>query len=256
MPGFVEKLRAFRPAFIEGFPSTLLAFARYLNRRREVAPTSAVFTTSEPLYRPHRQEIEEAFEAKVFDYYGHAERAVTAAECASGSMHVNPEYGIVEILQGDRSVPPGETGEIVATGLTNPAMPLIRYRTGDASRLTDGSCDCGRETPLLGSIDGRMADCLRTPDGRILPGDGVMEALYGVRNVKESQIVQESIDRIVVKLVKDEPGEPVDERGIRSNMERCLGRGLLVTFEYVESLWDAKVSKKRWVVSKIGGGGR
>ena len=251
LPAYLAKLRAFRPAFIEGFPSTLLAFARVLRKRGETMPLRAVFTTSEPLFSCQRREIEAAFQTHVFDYYGHAERAVTAAECEKGNLHVNQEYGIVEILRGETPVAPGESGEIVATGLANLGMPLIRYRTGDASRLLATTCPCGRESPLLGRVDGRVADYIRTPDGRLMPGDGVMEAFYGLENVKESQVVQETIDHIVVKLVKDDDAREVDTGLLRSNLRGCLGDEIRVTVEYEESLWNQEELKKRWVLSKI-----
>ena len=254
LPLFVDKLRDFRPAYIEGFPSTMLAFARFLAKRGEVVPVRAVFTSSEPLYAGHRREIEAAFATTVYDYYGHAERTVTAAECPHGSMHVNPEYGVLEILQGDAPAPAGQGGEIVGTGLTNFGMPLIRYRTGDMSRTVAGPCPCGRETPLIGAVEGRAADFIRTSDGRLMPGDGVMEVFYGIDNVKESQVVQEAVDRLVVKLVTDDASAPVDERRLRSNLARCLGPNMDVSIEYHQSIWDQGEMKKRWVVSKIGAG--
>jgi len=252
LPAYVAKLKAFRPAFIEGFPSTMLAFARFLKRQGETVPVRAILTSSEPLYRSHRHEIEEAFQAKVFDYYGHAERTVTAAECGHANMHVNQEYGVLEILQGEKPVASGERGEIVGTGLNNYGMPLIRYRTGDVSRLVESCCLCGRESPLLGAIDGRVADFIRTPDGRLMPGDSVMEAFYGLDNIKESQVVQEAVDHIVIKLVKDDTAMPVDTARLRSNLQRCLGGDIRITLEYAESLWKEGEIKKRWVVSKIG----
>jgi len=252
LPAYIAKLRAFRPAFIEGFPSTMLAFARFLRKQGETVPVRAILTTSEPLYRDHRLEIEEAFQAKVFDYYGHAERAVTASECEHGNMHVNQEYGVLEIAQGEQPAAAGERGEIVGTGLTNYGMPLIRYRTGDVSKLVERSCPCGRESPLLGSIDGRMADFIRTPDGRLLPGDSVMEAFYGLENIKESQVVQEAIDHVAVKLVRDDAAKAVDTGRLRANLRACLGEDIRITMEYPESLWNEGELKKRWVVSKIG----
>ena len=55
-----------------------------------------------------------------------------AMECDRGRLHVVPEVGLIEILREDGSpCDPGEVGEIVATGLVNEGMPLLRYRTGD-----------------------------------------------------------------------------------------------------------------------------
>ena len=254
LPAYLAKLRTFRPAFIEGFPSTMVAFARFLRKRDETMPLRAVFTTSEPLYPGQRREIEEAFQTRVFDYYGHAERAITAAECEEGNLHVNQEYGVLEILQGEEPAALGQGGEIVATGLTNLGMPLIRYRTGDAARLRVQPCPCGRGSQLLGRVDGRIADFIRTPDGRLMPGDGVMEAFYGLENIKESQVVQDRLDHVVVKLVRDDAARGIDTGRLRANLRGCLGDEIRVTVEYAESLWKEGEAKKRWVISKIGQG--
>lgn len=251
LPAFIDKLEEFRPAFIEGFPSTLLTLARFLNRQRRVLAVKAVFTTGEPLYTGHRKEIEQSLQTKVFDYYGHAERVVTAAECEHGRMHVNPEYGVLEILQGDDNASIADRGEIVGTGLTNYGMPLIRYRTGDMSRLADDPCPCGRQTPLLEGIDGRIADFIRTPDGRLMPGDGLMEAFYGLGNIKESQIVQEDIDNIAVRIVRDDETAAVDTHRLFSNLQNRLGDGIRISIQFVNSISEGGRVKRRWVVSKL-----
>ena len=130
-------------------------------------------------------------------------------------------------------------------------MPLIRYRTGDMSRFVAGPCACGRQTPMIGAIQGRAADFVRTPDGRLMPGDGVMEAFYGIGNVKESQVVQRAVDRILVRLVPDDPAAPVDEARLRANMTRCLGSDVAVEIEFNDWIWEPGTVKKRWVVSEI-----
>ncbi len=253
LSAFIDGLRKFRPVFIEAFPSTMLMLARFLKKQNERLSVKAIFTSSEPLYRTHRQEIEEVFETRVFDYYGHAERAITAAECEQGNMHLNPEYGVLEILRGDETLAPGESGEIVGTALNNFGMPLIRYRTGDSSRLIDAVCPCGRQTPLLGGIEGRTADFIRTPDGRLMPGDGVMEAFYGLENIKESQVVQNEIDRVIVNIVKDDQKATVNTESLVTNFQRCLGDEMRVTVEFVANIAGEGSVKRRWVVSNIGG---
>lgn len=251
MSAYIAKLKEFKPAFIEAFPSTLVAFARYLRKRNETVPVAAIFTSSEPLYSTQRREITAAFESKLFNYYGHAERAITTAECDHGNMHVNQEYGVMEILKSGVPASTGEMGEIVATGLSNYAMPLIRYQTGDSSRFQQTDCPCGRHSQILSAIDGRTADFILLPDGRLMPGDGVMEAFYGLDNIKESQLVQESINHIVVKVVRDDPAAKIDTDRLLRNLHVCLGDEFHITFEYPDSLWKKGQLKKSWVLSKL-----
>ena len=61
----------------------------------------------------------------------------------------------------------GEVGEIVATGLLNDAMPLIRYRVGDyAAWAVNEKCPCGNSNPVIKNLEGRLDDYLLTSDGR------------------------------------------------------------------------------------------
>src|SRR5205823_86959 len=106
----------------------------------------------------------------VVNWYGHAEKAVLAAECpAFSGYHVQPSYGFVELIRRDGSVihEPGEVGEIVATGFVNRATVFVRYRTEDfASWAPPGRCNCGLETPRLLRIEGRLQELLLTATGR------------------------------------------------------------------------------------------
>ena len=91
-----------------------------------------------------------------------------AMECSRGRMHLVPFVGVMEIVRPDGSpCVPGESGEIVATGLLNDAMPLIRYRLGDCAAWDENQiCECGNGHPILKYIDGRTDDYLLTIDGR------------------------------------------------------------------------------------------
>ncbi len=75
-----------------------------------------------------------------------------------GNVEVLPL--VTEFLDGNEKVAPGETGEVVCTGLTNYAMPLIRYRLHDVVVPSDEECPCGVRLPLLKSVEGRLNDFL------------------------------------------------------------------------------------------------
>ena len=252
LPLYFKKLKEFSPDFIEGFPSTILTLSNYLKRQNEIFPVKAVFTSSEPLYNVHRNEIEKQFKTKVFDHYGQAERVVAASECHEHrGLHIHPEYGVLEIIKDDRDAAYGESGEIIGTGLNNYAMPLIRYRTGDVARLDASACPCGREMPLLQSVDGRKADSIIMPDGRVVPGGGLMGAFHGIDNIKKSQIVQEDVNNITVKVMKDKVELGVNTDTIIANLKKCVGNDIKIKVETVDSFLSGGTIKHRWVVSKV-----
>ena len=93
-------LDRFRPEFLKGMPSVLYWFAYYAGQSRlRRLGFRAVFSTGETLLLSHRDVIESNFGCKVFDSYGHMERTVAVSECPEGGMHINPEYGVMELCR-------------------------------------------------------------------------------------------------------------------------------------------------------------
>jgi len=82
-----------------------------------------------------------------------------------------------------RPLPAGETGELVLTTLTKEALPVIRYRTGDITRLHYGACPCGRTTVVMDKISGRADDMLIIRGVNIFPSqiEAVLMGLQGVQ---------------------------------------------------------------------------
>ena len=96
--------------------------------------------------------------SRLFPHYGSREVALGGAiSCpAHAGMHLRENHVIAEIVDGDGKVlPPGEWGELVITTIGMEAMPLIRYRTGDRTRVIPGRCECGSEVIRLDTV-GRL----------------------------------------------------------------------------------------------------
>jgi phenylacetate-CoA ligase len=114
-----------------------------------------------------------------------------AMECPYGQMHVLPFMGIWEILRPDGTLcEPGELGEIVATGLMNHGMPLVRYRLGDyAAWAPEQSCPCGNNQPIISNLEGRTDDYLTTKDGRKI--GRLSTAMKRSPTIHSAQLVQD-----------------------------------------------------------------
>jgi phenylacetate-CoA ligase len=156
--------------------------------------------SAESLHAEQRAAIAEAFQCPVRETYGMAENVAAATECPAGRLHLWPEVGLIEVVDGDRPVPVGGFGEFICTGLMNADMPLIRYRLSDCGQLgpEDERCECGRTLPLLARVEGRMTDVVLTRDGRRV--FWLNPVLYSLP-VREAQFVQEALDRMVVRYV-------------------------------------------------------
>ncbi len=204
-PHYLSAIRRRRVRYLVGYPTALDALAEAaLQSGAGDLGLRAIVTNAEPLLAEQRHRIEAAFRCPVRETYGMSEIVAAANQCEAGAMHLWPEAGILEILDDDcRPAAKGQAGELVSTGLVNPDMPLIRYRTGDRCALGEErpECACGRTLPLLGPIEGRNDDVVYTRDGRRVGRlDPVFKASLPIR---EAQIVQESLDRLHVRYVPD-----------------------------------------------------
>ncbi|MGH7821578.1 MAG: phenylacetate--CoA ligase family protein, partial [Candidatus Binatia bacterium] len=128
---YLAAIRRYRVRYLLGYTSALHALAaEILHRRGAKLDLAVVVTNAEPLYEHQREAMAAAFGCPVRETYGMAELVAAASECESGSLHLWPEVGVLEVLEAGRPVPPGSVGEFVCTGLLNEDMPLIRYRVG------------------------------------------------------------------------------------------------------------------------------
>jgi len=117
-----------------------------------------------------RSHVERVFRAPVHQNYGLNEIGLVASRCPEGGRyHVHAESSIVEIVDEEgRPCRPGQRGRILVTAITNPAMPLFRYDSGDMAECTEEPCPCGRTLPSFGAILGRYHRMAFLPPGTYL----------------------------------------------------------------------------------------
>lgn len=189
---YIRALRRYRSEWITGYGSSAAALAQ-AGLDAGVAPVRlrAAIVSGDTLTAGMRRSIESFFGGPCYDSYGQCEAVCMAMECDQHRMHVVAGAGIVEILREDGSAcAPGEVGEIVATGLLNDVMPLIRYRMGDyAAWAEDQSCACGNAQPILTHLEGRMDDYLLLRDGRRI---GRLAAFKRSPTIHSAQLLQDS----------------------------------------------------------------
>lgn len=189
---YVGALRKYGSQWITGYGSAIAALAEFaLEAGIEPYHVRSVIVSGDTLLHGMRQSIEKFFQCKCFDQYGQCEGVAMAMECPYHRMHITPLVGIIEILREDRSLcNRGEVGEIIATGLLNDAMPLIRYRTGDyAAWAEEQDCPCGNPNPIITNLEGRVDDYLITSDGRRI--GRLSTAMKRTPTIHSAQIVQD-----------------------------------------------------------------
>jgi len=158
-----------------GTPSFLLNLAEKAEEMgldcRKDLNLQVAFVAAEMLPESLRSKLEEKFGMVIRQSYGTADIGCLGYECMEkNGMHI-PDDRIVEIVDPTtgNQLPPGKTGEIVGTTF-NKVYPLIRFGTGDLSFLADSPCPCGRTSPRLVKILGRVDQVTKVRGLFVHPG--------------------------------------------------------------------------------------
>lgn len=247
---YVDELRRFRADYIEGYPSSVYAIAKYIiDNGLEPVPLKACFTTAETLFNYHRDTIKKAFGCRTYNQYGCGEQVVFAAECEDGSMHLSPEVAIVEVVdENDQPVAPGRMGQLICTSLINRVQPFIRYRVGDIGALSDKSCSCRSSLPVLGYIEGRTDAVLITRDGRKI---GRLDPVFkGAESIVEAQIVQNDYDKFVIRIVPADDYTDAHGQNIVNNLSYRVGKAD-IRVEIVDKIERTSSGKFRAVICNL-----
>ena len=172
--------------FITDFGTTALhAIPSYAGRLYEVMEEMGIdpkrdtklhtlIIGAEPHSEEQRRRIEEMLGVKAYNSFGMSEMCGpgVAFECKEqNGLHIWEDYYIVEIVdpQTLEPVPEGEVGELVLTTINREAMPLLRYRTRDLTRILPGDCPCGRHHIRLDRMKGRSDDMMILKGVNIFP---------------------------------------------------------------------------------------
>lgn len=253
MENYTQIINSFNPRFLRGYASSIDFFAKYVNESNKQTEFDAVFTTAEKLYPHMRKNIENAFSCDVFDGYGLYDGGAGAYECKEHSgLHMDTERSVMEIVDENGHQVENGVGRIIATSLHNFAMPFIRYDTGDLGNLVEDICGCGRESKLLKEVMGRQQEMLQTPEGKFVHGAFFNSYMFGkINGVVEFQVIQKSLENIVIKIVADENFDEKQLDIIRSiikNKSEKWG----IEFKFVDQIERTKAGKYKFIINEVG----
>ncbi|MCD6519740.1 MAG: phenylacetate--CoA ligase [Anaerolineae bacterium] len=199
------------------------------------------FLGAEPWSENMRREIEERWQIKALDIYGLSEiiGPGVSSEClAQEGLHIFEDHFLPEIVDPDTGerLPYGEYGELVITTLTKEALPVIRYRTGDITKLTIEPCACGRTMVRMAKVSGRTDDMLIVRGVNVFPSQ-VETVLLQVEGVQPHYVIivdreRGAMDTLEVwvevseEIFTDELGQLAD---LQRRAEHALREGLGVS---------------------------
>ncbi len=255
MQTFYKQILRKKPTLLFGHAHSLYLFARFVqdNALACIRPRG-IISTAMVLHDFERALIEQVFGCKVTNRYGCEEVSLIACECeAHEGLHLNMDTLVVECLRDGRPAEPGEPGALVVTDLTNYGMPFIRYLVGDTARMAEKPCTCGRSYPLIAALEGRVADYVRTPEGEFISGISLTENFAMVlEGVKQLQIVQDELDHLVFRVVKDQSGEYKElDANISRLVRERFGVSMRHHIEYVDNIQSESSGKYRFCISNL-----
>ena len=229
--------------YMKDFGSTLLvATPSYAMRIAEVAKQigidpkrdlqiKSLVLGSELMTEAMRQELYKVWgeDVNLTQNYGMSELMGpgVSGECLElNGMHINEDHFIAEVINPETGevLEPGEKGELVVTCLTKEALPLIRYRTRDITRLMYEPCPCGRTTARMENLSGRTDDMLKIRGVNVFPSqiEEVLINTEGIGPNYEILVERKNHSDILTIRVEVEAESMMDSYSALENLESGL----------------------------------
>lgn len=208
----IELMQTFGTTLLHMTPSYALYVASVILEKGLIPQKDLKLKTAylgaEPYSEQTRKKIEEMLGIQVYNCYGLSEMNGPGVgfECSyKEGLHIWEDNFLVEIVHPETGEPvkEGEIGELVLTTLNREAMPLIRYRTRDLTRIIPDPCPCGRTHVRISRILGRADDMFIVRGVNIFPQQ-IEEVLMGIKGVAQNyQIILEKYDEMIVRVEID-----------------------------------------------------
>jgi len=246
----IQLMHDYGTTVIGGTPSySLVMYEEFMETgfdRSEFKLKSGIFG-AEPWSENMRKEIESKWEIDSYDVYGMTELIGpgVAIDCAyKKGLHLAEDHFIAEIIDPETGevLPEGSHGELVITSLTKEALPIIRYRTRDLTRISRQVCDCGRTHARIEKILGRSDDMLIIRGVNVFPSmvESILLKIKGIEPVYQLVVDRKNnLDRLEVQVevsesIFSDEVRKLEELEAKISHELNSGLGVSVKVRLVE----------------------
>lgn len=249
---YVQQIRKESPKFIVAYPSSLTVLCSLMKKHNEspFRGLKGVICSSEMVYDWQRQLAREVLGVKIYSFYGHSEKSVSAIPDSQHRMLFEPSYGYVEFLDEDckpvNTV--GEIAQVVSTGFQNYYMPFIRYQTADYVRVD--TCPPIGFTHVAKEIIGRAQDFVYDRDGNRLPFTCSDEVFWNVDGVVAYQYLQHEYGKLLIHLEVNSAFETESMQYIQAEAEQLFSN-CEVKVSLVDGIERTTSGKFRYFVQAI-----
>lgn len=255
---YIEVLNKNKPTLIIAYIQSIYEIAKFVKIKKiKVEKQNAIHAAAGTVHDFMKDEVEDVFKCKLFNHYGSREIGSIASECSTNDgLHILMENVLVELVGKDGNICNfGEEGEIVVTTLNNFSMPLIRYKIGDIGIMKrHEKCGCGCSYPKFQKVVGRKTELFKTILGSIVMPEYFIHLIGVVCNpgsIKMFQVVQEKLDLIVVKIVKDGEISKNILSEIEDKIKIVMGDDCCVEFKFVDNIPKTKTGKYLYTFSNV-----
>ena len=255
---YVQRINHIKPRLILAYANCIGELTRFIQKYHlSIYSPQAIMTSACVLYPEIRARIEKVFRAPVFNRYGSREVGDIACNCEkSTGLHLIPDIHYLEIMdKNEKEVNKGERGEIIITSLTNYTMPLIRYKIGDRGILSNKDCKCGHGLPLLEKVEGRIVGHFKNKRGDIVSGGFFFAILLFRENIKQYQVIQETIDYISINLVLIDKTKlkdmDKDFKEINQAIWKVMGNDTIIKYNIVNEIEPSTSGKYMYTFSRV-----
>jgi phenylacetate-CoA ligase len=236
------------------YASVFDIFCDYVGEHKTGVRIPRVIPCGELVTDTQKERWRQVLGTEVFEVYGSREMTSIAMETPDHrQLAINGDLYYVEITdESGKPLPDGEPGLITITNLVEHAMPLIRYQLGDVGILTKP--DPADELPFrrLKVTHGRSVDIIKTPEGKLVPGEYFPHLFKEVAaDVERFQVVQTVVDKLVIKVIRRPGYSEKTEIYLTDRIHVQVSAGLKLAFEYVDAIETSASGKYRPTISLI-----
>lgn len=252
---YINKMNQFKPKLLDGYPSGIHELAKFIlksNIKLSFTP-KAIVVTAETLYANQREDIERAFNCKVFNQYASSEGSPFITECLHGKLHVNTDTGFFEFLTTDNKVAkPGEIAKMVVTSFRNNKTPLLRYDIEDCVLLSKETikCACGSVMPVIEKIIGREDDLLVSVNGTLI-GMMAYRVFKYAKNITKGQIIQKSKLHVIINVEVTPDFRTQDDEFLKEKIKEALGKEVFTEVKLTEKIPFSANGKFRPIIREF-----
>jgi phenylacetate-CoA ligase len=253
MGSYVDEINTYRPTALVSYVNPLYELARFIIKNKiKVYSPKTILTGAEPLHDFQRDAIEQAFNCNVYDTFGCREFMLMSAECQEHkNLHINSDHLVVETLNDKGGSITGSTGDLVITDLYNYGMPLIRYVNGDRATLIDEPCGCKNPLPVMSSVDGRKLDIIKTPSGKIIPGELFPHLFKEFTGINRFQVKQTELSSLQIFIIANENFKDEDKQKITDEINKYASNELVLVFNLVDDIPLTVSGKHRVTICEV-----